>query len=376
MIVSFWFSHYREETAQILALVSGMCCRLFPCSIVAAENYLHARNLGFHLLGERYDSVRRALNPNSESLYQPGETYARYVAEEMQKNSRTGSLIDADPKGLWFLPMDQSRQADPYRYAMKAVFEDVAYEMEELFGNVFLNLESNGNSTTMTMLDRSDIVVTCLPATESAFSEFYENYRSLAGKCFLVFYGTRDAPGRVLGSIKRLLPKHALRCCYLRYTDALIRYLDVGKGIDYLDRFDGIVANPAPEQERVSEETGRYEGMRNLEESEEDSYRRWKREYGEKFAEELLAITKERQKGLAPRKERQREERTIQSIRYVSEWLMKSQYPDAGGDCDLIAQRMLRRQILPGIVHEWDMMKKDALSQVKLPAETEFRGKP
>ena len=336
MLVSFWSPGYREETAQILTLVGGMCCRMFPCSIVAAENYLHTRNLGFHLLGSRYDTVRKGAKRGSEVYYKAGEIFVRHVCREMGRSSKFGSIIRADGNGLMFMPMDQSLYEDSYSFLVREALDQQVDFLETRFDEVFLNLQPNENDTTMTMLDRSDVVVVCLPAKEESFESFFDRYRYIFGKCFFVFFGTGMRTGVIRQTVNRYAPGFSSRFCFLEMSRILRNYLSDGRGLDYLDRFGTFSEEPSLNMHLVAEENGEYARRNDVD----------LRIVGNPINEDVY------EGGTADETER----RTIRSIQYISNWLIKREYRDAGGDIRVITDRMLRRKIIPAEVIEWEML--------------------
>ncbi len=363
MLVAVWSPSYRSETAPLAVMIAGMCCRRFPCTIAMLENYVHAGNLGYHLLGNRYDTVRSTLNPDFSGSYLPGEVFLRHIANETNRAIRHRTLLQIDGNGLLFLPMNQSLSESAYRFGMHAAIDTKVDDLLEQFDDVVVHLEPNGNDTTIELLDRADIVVVCLPATLAAFSAFYDRYRSMLGKCFFVFYGATRSPEPMLFTMQKLLPKHTMRCCYVEITRLMRKYMEEGRVLDYLDRFGGNYDSSIAAEQSVAEETGVYEelaGDAEFREHEEMSpyrpddipeYREWRQERGaEMFAEA------DSEEGCGNDEPALRESESVRSIRYIAEWLMQYEYPDAQGDCVLIAERMRRRKVLPKEVAEWDMM--------------------
>ena len=352
MVTAFWSPHYREETPEILALVAGMCCRQFPCSIACVENYVHVRNLGFHLLGSRYDVLKKSTKRESEVSYRAGELFVRQICYEMGRSCQYGSVIRADQNGLWFMPMNQSLHGEAYRYVMSEVLDQQLDFLEEQYDDVFINLEPNNNDTTVTMLDRAKIVVVCLPATKDAFMEFYDMYRSMVGKCFFVFYGTQGSPEALLKLLRTYAPKHTMRCCYLPMTRILRKYLEEGRGLDYLDSYNDVCGNLWRLSPTVAEDAAEYCSSAGPSGTPVSDYRRWKNDMIKRFDDEEISrvVYMEGNSGA-------HEVETIRSIRYIGEWLMQREYPDAEGDCVLIAERMMRRRIMPAEVREWEMLR-------------------
>ncbi|MBR5712118.1 MAG: hypothetical protein IKX54_00825 [Lachnospiraceae bacterium] len=344
MLIAVWSPAYRSETAPIAVLVAGMCCRQFPIRVALLENYVHAGNLGYHLLGSRYDAIRNSVNPDFSGSYLPGEMFLRHVCHETNRSSRYGSVIQVDGNGVMFLPMNQSLSASAYRYGMHAVLDQRVEFLQELFDDVFVHLEPNENDTTVEMLARADVVMVCLPATITAFSGFYDRYRSMVDKCFFVFYGASGSPEPTLLKLQKLLPRHTMRCCYLEITRLLAKYIEEGRSLDYLDRFAMSPGAFRVFTGGVAEERAEYRPA--------GAYAEWQAAFAARMRGH------ERSGDNAQYAENgTKEQDTIRSIRYVSEWLMQREYPDAHGDCVLIAERMMRRRILPREVAEWEMMK-------------------
>jgi hypothetical protein len=310
MLIAVWSPSYREETAAIAVMVAGMCCRQFACSIAMLENYIHAGNLGTHLLGNRYDNVRQSLDRDFSGSYLPGEQFLRHVAHETGRAIVFNTLIQVDGNGLLFMPMNQSLSENAYRYGMYQVIDERIDTLMNQVDDVVVNLEACGNDTTVSLLHRADIVIVCLPATMAAFTSFYDRYRSMLEKCFFVFYGTAPKPEPLLSKIRQFIPRHTMRSCYLEITRLLRRHMEEGHVLDYLDRFG-------------------EENTYSLQQVSENAV-----EYGS-----------------------ERERESVRTVRYVSEWLMQFEHPDAHGDSCLIAQRMLRRRVLPNEVAEWDLMR-------------------
>ena len=318
MLVSFWAPTYHEETVQIMTLVSEMCSKRYPCSIAAMENYLHERNLGFHLLGSKYDDIRNTVDPDSEEYYLPGEAFIRHICRNVGRRSeRYGNAIQVNYNGLVFLPMNQSMNSDAYRYAMCQVLCEELADYREEFENVFINLEPNGNPTTTEILNQSDAVVVCLPASEGVFEKFYETYRSLSDKCFFAFYGETVSEPLIL-SLQKRMPNHSMRCCFVEMTRMLRKYLEEGHGIRYLERFDVWKerrdSNPVLVADRETMYLSTGKETEELLESESAEYIR--------RVEENEWTLREYSDQYDPR----REILPIRSIQYISEWLMQGSY--------------------------------------------------
>lgn len=352
MLVSFWSPTYREETAQILTLVGGMCCREFPCSIVCAENFLHIRNLGFHMLGSRYDSVRRGAKRGSDVYYRAGEIFIRHVCSEMGRSCRYGSVITADRNGLAFLPLDQSLYEDSYRFVVSEALEQQIDMLESRYDEIFLNLQANENDTTVTFLDRSEVVVVCLPASVEVFDDFYSRYRSILGKCFFVFFGKGGMPQALRARVRKYLAKHMTRCCHIEMTAMLRNYLSDGRALDYLDRFRGTLDNPPRAPAEVAEAEEEYRALTDSLREEMDEYTRWKNDTSRRISNDMLEAVSYRDRTNADA-----EKKTLRSLRYICCWLINHEFRDSDGDRMKIAERMLRRRIVPKEVMEWEMVK-------------------
>lgn len=384
MLIVFWSPHYREETAQMLTLVGGMCCRKYPCTIVGVENYLHTHNLGYHMLGSRYDSVRRGARRGSAVYYKAGEIYARHVCSEMGRVFRKDSVIPADGNGLMFMPMDQSLHEDSYRFMMHEVLDQQIDYLESQYDDIYLNLEAGNNDTTIEMLDRADVVVVCLPVNTESFNDFYERYRSLINKCFFVFFGRGGDTESLLTRIYQCLPNHFSRFCYVEMTRLLQNYLSDGRGLDYLDLFyvrrtqvetgrdflrnrwsdsAGLVADVAEaEGEYRSAFAGEppirftWENGFAAERCRSGSYRveadddyvKWKNETDMRIGREAIAAA-----GYGMRENGVTERKTILGIQYIVDWLIRYEHREIGNDCALIAEHMMRRRYVPREVLEW-----------------------
>ncbi len=348
MLVAYWSPSYREETAQILTLVGGMCCREFPCNVVGVENYLHTHNLGYHLLGSRYDSVRRGARRGSDVYYKAGELFVRHVCSEMGRTNRFGSVIRADENGMYFLPMDQSMHEDSYRFVVQEALEQQIELLESRFDEVYINLQSNENDTTLAMLERAEVVVVCLPATVECFDEFYSLYRSMIDKCFFVFFSNGELSAPMKQKIRQYLPKHTTRCCHMIMTRILRNYLSNGRGLDYLDRFRIFVREEDTFSAGVAETEERYQSLFAKGESDTADYRNWKNLTDRHFGDEAIGAAL-----YGEAKPEESERSTIRTLRYICRWLIKYEYREAGDDCVQITERMVRRKMIPREVVSW-----------------------
>lgn len=359
MLIAFWSTHYREETAQMLTLIGGMCCRRFPCTIVGVENYLHTHNLGFHMLGSRYDSVRRGAKRGSSVYYKAGEIYVRHVCNEMGRVFRKDSVIPADGNGLMFMPMDQSLYEDSYRFMMHEILDQQIDYLENQYDDVYLNLEAGNNDTTIEMLDRAEVVVVCLPANPESFDEFYDRYRSLVDKCFFIFFGSGGMPESLQTRFLQYLPSHVPRSCYVEMTRLLQNYLFDGRGLDYLDLLftgspptyrnrDSYMAIPGTVAPDVAEEAGEYRsGYAGVSEP-RDEFIRWKNETDRRIGDEALSAVRY---GVGDCMETERG--TITSLRHIVDWLIRYEHREIGSDCSMIAEHLLRRKYVSKEVFEW-----------------------
>lgn len=232
MLVAFWSGDDRRDTAGVMALTAMVGCLSFPCKILTMENYLCTHNMGFHLLGKRYDEMKSRYSKNSPENFSVGDTFLQHIRRETGRSIRHNRCIEIIPESLYFLPLNQSTQKDVYEYGFENEFGELMDYGLGFYDFVFINVEQNRNISTIPILDMADEVVVCLPADAFALRDFCERYKSLLHKVYFVFCGQGSTLFQQMLYAK--FGDQPIRWTYLEYTTTALAALADGRGLEYL----------------------------------------------------------------------------------------------------------------------------------------------
>lgn len=232
MLVAFWSGDGRRDTAGVMALTAMVGCLSFPCKIVTMENYLCTHNMGFHLLGKRYDEIKSRYNNNSPENFTVGDTFLQHIRRETGRSIRHNRCLEIIPESLYFLPLNQSTQRDVYEYGFENEFGELMDYGLGFYDFVFINVEQNRNISTVPILDMADEVVVCLPADAFALRDFCDRYKSLLHKVYFVFCGQGSSLFQQMLYAK--FGEQLTRWTYLEYTTTALAELAEGRGLEYL----------------------------------------------------------------------------------------------------------------------------------------------
>ncbi len=232
MLVAFWSGDDRRDTAGIMALTAIVGCLSFPCKVLTMENYLCTHNMGFHLLGKRYDEIKSRYRNNSPENFTVGDTFLHHIRRETGRSIRHNRCVEIIPESLYFLPLNQSTQRDVYEYGFENEYVELMNYGLEFYDFVFVNVEQNRNISTIPILDMADEVVVCLPADAYALREFCDKYKSILHKVYFVFCGQGSSLFHQMLDAK--FGEKATRWTYLEYTMSAFAALTEGRGLEYL----------------------------------------------------------------------------------------------------------------------------------------------
>ncbi len=235
MKISFWSNADRARTAEVLTLSALSCCLSFPCKIVAMENYINTENLGFHMLGSRYDRIRNSYEQYAPGNFHRGDTFLQHLHRQTGRGIRFRKTMEILQDALYFLPMNQSLMKEVYEYGFDHELEENLDYCSMYFDFTFVNVEKSRNLSTKTILDLSDRIIMCLPTDMNGFEQVYNDYHSILPKVFFVFYG-KDF--RTFSrKVQKKYPFVKKRFAQLEFTPKLCAYLSEGRASDYMCRF-------------------------------------------------------------------------------------------------------------------------------------------
>lgn len=232
MVKAFWSYGQNRETAAIMSMTAVISCFCFPCRIMTVENYLDKENLGYHLLGPRYDSIKNYYAANTPERYMQGDSFLQHLKRETGKHIRYKRGLEIIPDSLYFMPMNQSIQRDVYEYGFEHEISELLEHCKDHYDFLFVNLEANKNISTKTILDIAEDVVVCMPASMDLLEEFCEQYRSLLYKVTFAFCGDNDT--QFIRRVRKRFGDRTVQGMMFSMTQAAKQAIEDGKVIEYL----------------------------------------------------------------------------------------------------------------------------------------------
>ncbi len=232
MVKAFWSYGQNRETAAIMSLTAVISSFCFPCRIMTVENYLGKENLGYHLLGPRYDSIKQYYAVNTPERYMHGDSFLQHLRRETGKHIRYKRGLEIIPDSLYFIPMNQSIQKDVYEYGFEHEIHELLEHCKDHYDYLFVNLEANKNISTKTILDIAEDVVVCMPASMDLLEVFCEQYRSLLHKVTFAFCGESNT--QFMRRVKKRFGDHTVQGMLFALTPLAKQAIENGKVIEYL----------------------------------------------------------------------------------------------------------------------------------------------
>lgn len=231
MLISFWSPVRDEYVSAIASLTAISGCTDFLCKVVLCENHVGAGNYGHCLFGDAYQRLRKEYDKYQSGYYERGDSFLKFLAKQTGKSLSHGRTLEIVKDYLFFLPLNQSLRNDIYEYGFDQELHEILEFAERHFDFLFMNTADSGNLSTKTILNLSETVVVCLPASEWIVDYFMEHYSGLIEKSVLLIHGEPDS-----GFYKRIRRKYALfrdRMMYLPITEELREYVREGRITDY-----------------------------------------------------------------------------------------------------------------------------------------------
>ncbi len=232
MVKAFWSYGQNRETAAIMSLTAVISSFSFPCRIMTVENYLGKENLGYHLLGPRYDTIKQYYAVNTPERYMHGDSFLQHLRRETGKHIRNKRELEIIPDSLYFMPMNQSIQKDVYEYGFEHEINELLEHCKDYYDYLFVNLEANKNISTKTILDIAEDVVVCMPASMDLLEEFCEQYRSLLHKVTFAFCGESNV--QFMRRVRKRFGDHLVQGMVFSLTPSAKQAIENGKVIEYL----------------------------------------------------------------------------------------------------------------------------------------------
>ncbi len=231
MLVAFWSGWGNKDTAAVLSLTAIAGCLCFPRRVLTLENYLNSNNLGFHLIGERYNEIKKRYSYNSPEYYAVGDSFLQHIKRETGRSIRHNRCVEIIPDALYFLPLNQSIPRDVYEYGFEREWEELLEYGEEFYDLVYVNLEQNKNITTMRILERADMVVACLPSDCLMFEDFRKRYPSVLEKSMVVICGENARCGAY--QLRSRHPEYATKIVPFEFSPSVLAELSEGRVMEY-----------------------------------------------------------------------------------------------------------------------------------------------
>lgn len=187
MKIAFW-SNIRQQGAVTtnLACMAAMSSVSGMSRSILLENHYNLNNLGSVLLtGDR-----------ELLLKENAEYYNKYGIEYLLKRLYSGESGDELVQrasvpllysNMLYLPQGYIVNKEVFNYEFELVRTQLFQCLEKVADMVFIDTESNGNASSISILNEADLVVVNLNQDLSAWEQLTEEYSSIAKRCvFLV----------------------------------------------------------------------------------------------------------------------------------------------------------------------------------------------
>lgn len=186
MKICFW-SHVRKNTG----VTTNMACVAALTSLdrkgksILLENHYSTNSLGDNLLSEE----------QTNQLKESGAFYNRYGIEYVLKRLASGEDGDklvhqaAIPllfSTLFYLPQGRIVNKEIFDYEFSMVQNELFLSLEGMCEYVFVDTETNQNSSSVKLLSEADLVVVNLEQEYASLKQFFDNYTSLNHVVYLI----------------------------------------------------------------------------------------------------------------------------------------------------------------------------------------------
>lgn len=182
MKIAFW-SNVRKTggvSTNLVCMAAVMAIAGMGRSVML-ENHYNVNNLGGMLLAPEKTAMLR----------ESGQYFNKYGIEYILKRLYTGepgelllrkASIPLLYSSLYYLPQSYIVNKEVFNYEFDLVHRDLFQCLEGFSDVVFIDTESNGNASTLAILEEADLIVVNFAQDLKAWEDYFENYSSLSEK--------------------------------------------------------------------------------------------------------------------------------------------------------------------------------------------------
>lgn len=259
MKIAFW-SNLRGGCGVTtnLACMAAMTAISGMGRSILLENHYNLNSLGSILLAPEKVSILR----------EKGEYYNKYGVEYLLKRLYSGESGDvlihkaSVPllySSIFYLPQSYIVNREVFNYEFELVRSELFQCLEKFSDFVFVDTETNGNSSSIAILQDVDLIVVNLNQDIASWESFFENYRSLTEKAVFLIGKYRPEYGWDMIRIRRKFQIPRNRIGVVPYNMELQSAMGDGRTLQFLNR--NYLKNSQPENELLMRELKRSASM-------------------------------------------------------------------------------------------------------------------
>lgn len=225
---------------------------------ILLENHYSLNSLGSILLAPEKISV----------LKEKGEYYNKYGIEYLLKRLYSGessevlihkASVPLLYSSVFYLPQSYIVNREVFNYEFELVRKELFQCLEQFSDFVFIDTETNGNFSSIAILQEVDLIVVNLSQDIEVWDSFFENYRSLAEKAVFLIGQYRPEYGWDMTRIRRKFQLPRNRIGVVPYNMELQSAMGDGRTLQFLNR--NYQRNSQPENELLMRELKRSASM-------------------------------------------------------------------------------------------------------------------
>lgn len=259
MKIAFWSSQRGGcGVTTNLACIAAMSAISGMGRSILLENHYSLNSLGSILLSPEKISVLR----------EKGEYYNKYGIEYLLKRLYSGepgdvlihkASIPLLYSSVFYLPQSYIVNREVFNYEFELVRTELFRCLEQFSDIVFIDTETNGNFSSIAILQEVDLIVVNLSQDIGIWENFFENYRSLLDKSVFLIGQYRPEYGWDMTRIRRKFQVPRNRIGVVPYNMELQSAMGDGRTLQFLNR--NYLRNSQPENELLMRELKRSATM-------------------------------------------------------------------------------------------------------------------
>lgn len=259
MKIAFW-SNQRGKCGVTtnLACMAAMTAISGMGRSVLLENHYNLNSLGSILLAPEKVAI----------LKEKGEYYNKYGIEYLLKRLYTGEPGDvlihkaSVPllySSIFYLPQSYIVNKEVFNYEFELVHKELFQCLERFSDMVFIDTETNGNLSSIGILQEVDLIVVNLSQDIASWNAFFDNYQALVEKSVFLIGQYQPEFGWNMTRIRRRFQIPRNRIGVIPYNMEMQSAMRDGKTLQFLNR--NYLKNSQPENELLMRELKRSASM-------------------------------------------------------------------------------------------------------------------